>query len=236
MGKFRKHFHALVGALVLCLSLTTAIAETYPGYTTQNLNVRVASGGEGKIVAHLDTDEDVLVIGEEQAKGKGWLLVEVEKNGETVQGYVLKSGVERAVQMQMYSGIYSLTSLRTGEWKNAQTGETGAAPQDETATVEYEGYGVYSGAFSGGKRSGDGTFLWENGENYVGEWKSDQIFGKGILDTARRNGSERHIQKGEALYRKYHHSANGWQHTDENTLGRETAHVWDADVAGWNDD
>ena len=181
MGKFRKYFHALVGALVLCLSLTTAIAETYPGYTTQNLNVRVAPGGEGKIVAHLDTDEDVLVIGEEQAKGKGWLLVEVEKNGETVQGYVLKSGVERAVQMQMYSGIYSLTSLRTGEWKNAQTGETGAAPQDETATVEYEGYGVYSGAFSGGKRSGDGTFLWENGENYVGEWKSDQISGKGIL-------------------------------------------------------
>ena len=109
MGKFGKHFHALVGALVLCLSLTTAIAETYPGYTTQNLNVRVAPGGEGKIVAHLDTDEDVLVIGEEQAKGKGWLLVEVEKNGETVQGYVLKSGVERAVQMQMYSGIYSLT-------------------------------------------------------------------------------------------------------------------------------
>lgn len=117
MGKFRKHFHALVGALVLCLSLTTAIAETYPGYTTQNLNVRVASGGEGKIVAHLDTDEDVLVIGEEQAKGKGWLLVEVEKNGETVQGYVLKSGVERAVQMQMYSGIYSLTSLRTENGK-----------------------------------------------------------------------------------------------------------------------
>ena len=70
MGKFRKHFHALVGALVLCLSLTTAIAETYPGYTTQNLNVRVAPGGEGKIVAHLDTDEDVLVIGEEQARGR----------------------------------------------------------------------------------------------------------------------------------------------------------------------
>ena len=172
MGKFRKHFHALVGALVLCLSLTTAIAETYPGYTTQNLNVRVASGGEGKIVAHLDTDEDVLVIGEEQAKGKGWLLVEVEKNGETVQGYVLKSGVERAVQMQMYSGIYSLTSLRTGEWKNAQTGETGAAPQDETATVEYEGYGVYSGAFSGGKRSGDGTFLWENGKTMSANGKA----------------------------------------------------------------
>ena len=101
MGKFRKYFHALVGALVLCLSLTTAIAETYPGYTTQNLNVRVAPGGEGKILAHLDTDEDVLVIGEEQAEGKGWLLVEVEKNGETVQGYVLKSGVERALQMQM---------------------------------------------------------------------------------------------------------------------------------------
>ena len=53
MGKFRKHFHALVGALVLCLSLTTAIAETYPGYTTQNLNVRVAPGGEGKIVAQM---------------------------------------------------------------------------------------------------------------------------------------------------------------------------------------
>ena len=39
LGKFRKHFHALVGALVLCLSLTTAIAETYPGYTTQNLRM-----------------------------------------------------------------------------------------------------------------------------------------------------------------------------------------------------
>ena len=77
MGRFGKHFRALFGAMALCLSLTTALAETYPGYTTQNLNVRVAPGGEGKIVAHLDADEDVVVIGEEQAKGKGWLLVEV---------------------------------------------------------------------------------------------------------------------------------------------------------------
>ena len=181
MGKFRKYFRVLAGVLALCLYFTTALAEAYSGYTTQNLNVRVAPGGEGKIFAHLDADEDVLVIGEEQAKGKGWLLVKVEINGETVQGYVLKSGVERAVQMQVYSGTYSLTNLRMGEWKNTQTSETSAAPQDGTATVEYEGYGVYSGAFSRGKRNGDGTFLWENGENYVGEWKDDQISGKGVL-------------------------------------------------------
>lgn len=197
MGKWKKVACALASALALCLSLSVAAAEIYSGYATQNLNVRVTPGGEGKIVAHLKENDEVRVKGEEQVKGKSWLLVEVQQNGENVEGYVLGSGIERSVTLQVYEGTYSLSELNTGAWKTAQAGETNAAPQSGTATVIYEGYGVYSGTFSKGKRSGQGTFLWENGESYVGEWKDDQITGKGVLTQSNQTVQSGTFRKGK---------------------------------------
>ena len=91
MIRVGKRVAALLCALILCFSL--GCAETYSGYTTQNLNVRVAAGGEGQIVAKLGTDVRVRVLDEETANGKSWLLISFDKNGETIQGYVTKKGV-----------------------------------------------------------------------------------------------------------------------------------------------
>lgn len=177
-----KRVAALLCALILCFSL--GCAETYSGYTTQNLNVRVAAGGEGQIVAKLGTDVRVRVLDEETANGKNWLLISFDKDGETIQGYVTKKGVERAVEMTVYSGTYNLDELSAGVFRQSEAGQTTSAPQDGEATVVYEGYGTYSGSFANGKRNGAGTFLWENGDAYTGEWKADKPAGKGTLTLA----------------------------------------------------
>lgn len=35
--------------------------------------------------------------------------------------------------------------------------------------------GTYNGEFSASKRSGNGTFIWQNGDKYVGTWKDDNM-------------------------------------------------------------
>lgn len=184
MTRGKRRLAILFCMLALCLSLALASAETYSGYTTQNMNVRVEAGGEGQIVAKLGPDVHVQVLDEKSANGKSWLLISFEENGEAIQGYVIKKGVERAVEMEVYSGIYSLKELNAGAFQQAETGQTGDLPQNGEATVVYDGYGVYSGSFSGGKRNGTGTFLWENGDSYAGKWKADKISGKGTLKLA----------------------------------------------------
>ena len=98
--------------------------------------------------------------------------------------YVTKKGVERAVEMTVYSGAYNLDELSAGVFRQSEAGQTTSAPQDGEATVVYEGYGTYSGSFANGKRNGAGTFLWENGDAYTGEWKADKPAGKGTLTLA----------------------------------------------------
>ena len=180
----KKRIAALLCALALCLSMALASAETYPGFTNQGLNVRVAAGGEGQIVAKLGADVRVQVLDEETANGKSWLLISFDKDGETVQGYVISKGVERAIEMTVYSGTYSLEELSAGVFRQSEAGQTASAPQDGEATVVYESYGTYSGSFANGKRNGPGTFLWENGDCYAGEWKADKLSGKGTLTLA----------------------------------------------------
>lgn len=40
--------------------------------------------------------------------------------------------------------------------------------------------GVYEGDFSNSKRNGQGTFTWQDGATYTGEWSSDKLSGNGI--------------------------------------------------------
>lgn len=184
MVHVRKRMATLLCALALCFSMAPVLAETYSGYTTQNLNVRLAAGGEGQIVAKLGADVRVKVLDEETANGKSWLLISFDKDGETIQGYVTSKGVERAIEMTVYSGSYSLEELNAGVFRQAEAGQSAGVPQDGEATVVYEGYGTYSGSFANGKRNGTGTFLWENGDSYTGEWKADKLSGKGTLTLA----------------------------------------------------
>lgn len=50
--------------------------------------------------------------------------------------------------------------------------------------------GRYKGGFKGGKMHGKGTFLWANGDKYVGEWLNDMAHGMGVQ--TRHNGSVIH--------------------------------------------
>jgi hypothetical protein len=44
--------------------------------------------------------------------------------------------------------------------------------------------GRYVGEFADGKRSGQGTYFYENGDKYVGEWQEGQRTGKGTFNFA----------------------------------------------------
>ena len=46
------------------------------------------------------------------------------------------------------------------------------------AKIDYK-HGTYSGDLVDGKRQGDGTFIFANGDIYSGEWKDDLPNGEG---------------------------------------------------------
>ena len=60
-----------------------------------------------------------------------------------------------------------------GEWENDRIGSAGK--------MTFANLGIYEGEFSGGLRSGKGTFTWDNGDQYYGVWADDRINGDGIL-------------------------------------------------------
>lgn len=60
-----------------------------------------------------------------------------------------------------------------GEWKDDHIGSNGK--------MVFSALGIYEGEFSGGIRSGKGTFTWDNGDQYYGIWTNDHIGGEGIL-------------------------------------------------------
>ena len=56
------------------------------------------------------------------------------------------------------------------------------------ATIYYENSDVYIGGIINGKKTGNGTFVYDNGESiYEGEWLNDKRNGKGIQIT--KNGT-----------------------------------------------
>ena len=48
--------------------------------------------------------------------------------------------------------------------------------------INYFKQGIYQGYLNeDGQRDGKGSFLWDTGEMYVGEWKHDKMNGEGIF-------------------------------------------------------
>lgn len=60
-----------------------------------------------------------------------------------------------------------------GDWINDKIGEKGI--------LKIYGIGIYNGEFSRQVRSGEGAFLWTNGDTYIGHWENDAITGEGVL-------------------------------------------------------
>ena len=63
-----------------------------------------------------------------------------------------------------------------GEWTNDQIGPTG--------TITFAELGIYEGEFSKNARNGNGSFTWDNGDQYYGTWQNDQINGTGVFTAA----------------------------------------------------
>lgn len=47
-------------------------------------------------------------------------------------------------------------------------------------TMTFPGIGVYTGDLVDGQKDGYGTFLWNDGPRYIGEWEEDVMSGEGI--------------------------------------------------------
>ena len=57
--------------------------------------------------------------------------------------------------------------------------------------------GTYTGNRENGKKSGTGTFKWNDGTVYEGEWKEDKINGKGKLTIPNKGTYEGDFENGE---------------------------------------
>lgn len=98
-----------------------------------------------------------------------------------------------------YSGAMRFgTADGDGEvvWTAAAQGQNNG--QNNGQNGQHQGHrevGRYKGGFKSGKMHGKGTFLWANGDKYVGEWLNDMAHGMGVQ--TRANGSVLHSGRWE---------------------------------------
>lgn len=59
---------------------------------------------------------------------------------------------------------------------------------------------TYEGDFKNGKKDGEGTFEWTNGDRYIGSWRTDQRHGVGIY-ASKKDGTKK---QGEWVNGKRH--------------------------------
>ena len=50
--------------------------------------------------------------------------------------------------------------------------------------MTFKDIGTYTGDFVDGKRSGEGIFKWDSGDEYSGKWSNDKMNGKGTYTFA----------------------------------------------------
>lgn len=87
--------------------------------------------------------------------------------------------------------------------------------------MKINGYGTYNGYFSeDGLRDGSGTFTWENGDKYSGNWSNDKISGKGKLTFSDKSVLEGTFKKSSIYDGKYTRNSRGGKITYIITKGK----------------
>ena len=180
---------ARVIAIALCFLLLQYGVIAHAGWdlpfdgcvTADKVSVYQDSDTNSERLTRLDSDTVVTVIGVEQYGNRTWYKVLFDGNR---RGYIDAKYVERQTVTLAYNTLLELDDLRLGTTEVGTILGVGTAvdvPQNGMATVIYFGVGTYSGSFAEGKRSGEGTFVWDTGEYYTGQWYSDRISGNGTL-------------------------------------------------------
>lgn len=175
-------------AIILCLfSLQYGLAQAewdlpFDGCVTgEKVSVYRDSDSSSERITRLSKDTSVTVIGVEKIGDKLWYKIIFDGNK---RGYIDSKYVEETIVALAYNTLIGLDNLRLGsDHVNTlfDAGTSISVPKNGTATVVFEGIGTYSGNFKDGKRSGEGSFVWDTGEYYVGKWTNDKIHGKGTL-------------------------------------------------------
>lgn len=168
------------------LTLSALATEGFPftGFITYDgLTVRREPHKSAEALIQLAADSSVTVLDQVSSDERYWYRVQYQSKNKTYEGYVLYDYVERSTSLQVYDASLSVDDAIAGR-NIPGLGSSSAVPDTGKATVIFDPVGVYSGNFSGGKRSGTGIFVWENGDRYEGEWKNDQITGYGTLSFA----------------------------------------------------
>lgn len=114
---------------------------------------------------------------------QSWYEINFTKNNKILKGYVPIRSVSPLTSMQVYNATISLDALLSNK-QALPTGYSDSVPKEGNAVVVFQDYGVYTGSFKDGQRSGQGSFIWETKDRYDGQWEKDQINGKGILTWA----------------------------------------------------
>ncbi|MEO5331354.1 MAG: hypothetical protein H7839_04970 [Magnetococcus sp. YQC-5] len=100
-------------------------------------------------------------------------------------------------------------------------------------TFRFDNGDEYSGEWHNGQRHGTGTYTYTNGEKYVGEWRNNQMAGQGVFhyqDGTRYEGewsnNQRHGQ-GSLIQPNGDKYVGGWR--NDKTFGQGTKHLMFAD-------
>lgn len=175
--------------LMLMGMLSSALADAvdpYEAYIAERIVLYAEPSRSSVQVTKLPKNSFVTVT-ERAADGKTEMLrVSGEVNGEPVEGYILASKAQECVRVEVYRQAFPEKLITTGQLDRALLVGSGsrAMPTDGEATAVYADYGTYSGSYEKGVRSGNGVFVWLNGDMYSGGWKNDRIAGEGTLTLA----------------------------------------------------
>lgn len=156
----------------------------FEGITNNTVNLREKASKDSARIEQLQKGTLVQVLDVQTVGGKDWYRVRDE---EGKLGYVFGSYVDRQMVVTMLNQSFTADEIDAQILSGVPIPDSHVidiAPTQGTATAIFAGCGVYSGAFSEGRRSGFGTFVWENGDVYTGEWTDDRLSGEGTFALA----------------------------------------------------
>ena len=191
------HRAALLSTLLLCIPAQAASKDELGCISGDCVN------GKGTLVE--ETERGLRTYRGDFIDGKfhGFGRLTFEKAGETYKGrFMLGKKWGRGTLWDKQGNIY------IGEWRNDRRNGTGLQAfnvtdwQEDRYTENWlkENTENYYGEFKNDVFFGDGTYRWEDGTKYIGEWAANKKHGRGYFDHGTGYKAWRNFEFDERVY------------------------------------
>lgn len=159
------------------LSAIESDTTTQRGYVISSTNIRKGPGTEYEKIGAIPEKTDVLIY---SVSDDGWYEIGFDEDGIIQRGFVSKKKIKPIITMEIYDVVCNLDDIYSGTFLKIAK-KLDAVPENGKVTIMYNGYGIYSGEIEKYMRSGDGIFVWMNGDTYEGTWAKDMMNGNGKM-------------------------------------------------------